>query len=53
MLDEVADDDRFLEPGLLLETLIVMPVKAGIHIFQLVNRFPLARERREAKVLGA
>ena len=38
-------------PGLMLETLIVIPVKTGIHIFQRLTGFPLARERRKAKVL--
>jgi hypothetical protein len=37
--------------GLSLETLIVIPAKTGIQLFQQLTGFPLARERRKAKVL--
>jgi hypothetical protein len=40
-------------PGLSLETLIVIPVKTGIQLFQRLAGFLLARERRKAKVLFA
>ena len=42
---------RLLYSGLSLETLIVIPVKTGINLFQRLTGFPLARERRKAKVL--
>ena len=41
-----------IKTGLSLETLIVIPVKTGIQLFQRLTRFPLARERRKAKVLN-
>jgi len=40
-----------IKTGLSLETLIVIPVKTGIQLFQRLTGFPLARERRKAKVL--